>query len=155
RAETAVLSIALGIAALNPTESSDRRRPPGDPYRSFTILEQRLDNLTIQFGVVRQLAVLPAGESAQGASPRPPVARALQASDIAAGEMLPLWRLPGDGPHAIEPKQPEFGAEPEISVGRLCDGTNDAWSKPFDGFPRGVRVLADVERRVQRERARA
>src|SRR4029453_13274098 len=73
--QTAVLSIALGVAALNPTKSSRGKRPPGDPYRSFTILKQRFNNLPIQFRVVSQLAVLPACKPAIGANPKTSVAR--------------------------------------------------------------------------------
>src|SRR6185503_12289795 len=136
---------------MNPTESPDRRRPPGNPYRSFAIFEQGFNNLPVQFRVVSQLAVLPAGEPAEGANPKPSVARALQASDIACGEMLPRRRLPRDGPDAIEPKQPEFGAQPEIPVGRLCNRPNKATRKHFADFPRGVCVLTHVETGVQRE----
>ena len=57
--------MALGVAALNPAESPQGRRPPADPYRSFTILEQRLDSLPLEFRVVRQLAVLPACKPAK------------------------------------------------------------------------------------------
>src|SRR6185369_14831081 len=87
-AETAVLSIALDLAALNPTESPHGRRPACDPYRSFTIFEQRFNNLPIQFRVVSQLAVFPACKPVKGADPKPSVARGLQASDIGVGEML-------------------------------------------------------------------
>src|SRR4030095_6466220 len=105
----------------------------------------------IQFRVVSQLAVLPAGEPLEGANPKPPVASAVQACDIAVEKMLALWRLRGNGAHAIEPKQAEFGAQPEIPVGRLCDGANEAFRKPIDGFPRGVRVLTDVQTGIQCE----
>ena len=101
-AETAVLSIALRVAALNPAESPQGRLPPADPYRSFTILEQRLDRLPLQFPVVSQLAVLPAGKPLRGANPKTSVAPGEQASDVGAGEMLPRWWLPRDGPHAVE-----------------------------------------------------
>src|SRR4030095_13874914 len=138
--------------ALNPTESPDRRRPPGDPYRSFTIFKQGFNNLPVQFRVVSQLAVLPAGEPAEGANPKTSVARAPQASDVAAGEVLPRWRLPANGPHAIEPKQAKFRAQPEIPVRHLCNRPNEATGKPFTDFPCGVRVLVNIERRVQRDR---
>src|SRR4029453_12833453 len=123
------------MAALNPTESPDRRRPPGDPYRSFAILEQRFNNLPIKFRVVSQLAVLPACKAVEGADPQTSVARALHASDIAVGEMLPRGWLPRVGPHAIEAKQAKFGAQPEIPIGRLCNRANESLGKAFADFP--------------------
>ncbi len=69
--------------------------------------------------------------------------------------MLIRWRLPGDVPDTIEAKQAEFRAQPEITVGRLGNGVDGAFGKAVADLPRRVRVLADVQRRIQRERARA
>src|SRR6266853_1233230 len=69
--------------------------------------------------------------------------------------MLVRWRLPGDDPDAIEPQQAEFGTEPEITVGRLDDRPDPAFEKAIADLPRRVRVLTDVQFRVQGERARA
>ncbi len=67
--------------------------------------------------------------------------------------LIRRW-LPGDGSDTIEAQQPEFRAQPEIAVGRLGDGPNGAFGKSIADFPWRVRVLADVQRRIQRERAR-
>ena len=68
--------------------------------------------------------------------------------------MLVRWRLPGDGPHAIESKQAEVRAQPEKTVGRLSNGADAAFEKTLADLPRRVRVLAHIQRRIQRERAR-
>ena len=120
-AETAVLSVALDAAALNRAESPGGSRRPAGPYRSFTILKERRNNLSGKLRVVSQLAVLPTCKPMISANPKTPIARGEQASNIVAGEMLTRWRLPWDAPNAIEAKQTEFRAEPEITVGRLSN----------------------------------
>ena len=65
--------------------------------------------------------------------------------------MLARGGLPGDASNAIEAKQAEFRAQPEITVGRLRDRLDGAVGKAFADLPRRVRVLIDVERRVQSE----
>ena len=95
-----------------------------------------------------QLAVLPTCKPFRSADPKTPVARDEQASNIAAGEMLTRWRLPWDAPNAIEAKQAEFRAQPEITVGRLGNRGDRAFEKAVADRPRGVRVLIDVERRA-------
>src|SRR5262249_27964710 len=101
-----------------------------------------------------QLAVLPACQSFKGANPERPVARGEQANNKAAGELLTRWHLPRNGPDTIEAQQAEFSTEPEITVGRLGNGGDPALGKAGADLPRGVRVLADVELGIQRERAR-
>jgi hypothetical protein len=85
------------------------------------ILKERFNLLPIQFRVVSQPAVLPTCKPSSAANPETPVARDAQVSNIAAGETLALWRLPHDIPNTIEAKQPEFRAEPEITIGRLSN----------------------------------
>jgi hypothetical protein len=118
-AETSIISVALGTADLDRAESSNGRRPRADPYRSFPILEERFNRPPIELLVVRQLAVLPTGEPINGADPQTPVAPGSQGSNIVAREMLTRWRLPRAVANAVEAKQAEFRAEPEIAVGRL------------------------------------
>jgi hypothetical protein len=62
--------------------------------------------------------------------------------------MLTRRRLPWNGPNAVEPQQAEFGAEPEITVRRLSDGSDGAFEKAVTDCPRGMGVLTDVERWV-------
>jgi hypothetical protein len=62
--------------------------------------------------------------------------------------MLTRRGLPWDDPDAVEAKHAEFGAEPEIAVGRLSNCVDDAFGKPVADPPRSVRVLTEVERWV-------
>jgi hypothetical protein len=61
-------------------------------------------------------------------------------------------RLPRDIPHAIEAIQAERCPQPEVPVGGLGDGENGALGKAIPDLPGRVRVLADVQRRIHRER---
>ena len=69
--------------------------------------------------------------------------------------MLTRRWLPGDTANAIEAKQAEFRAEPEIPIGRLGNRVDVAQGEPIPDGPRRMRVLADVERGIQREAATA
>jgi hypothetical protein len=53
--------------------------------------------------------------------PQTPIARGEQALNVVGGEVLARWWLPCDASDAIEAKQTEFSAEPEIPVGRLSN----------------------------------
>ena len=102
--ETAILSVALGAATLNRANPPSGRRPPAGPYRSFTILKERKNDLSGKLPMLSQLAVLPTCKAFTGTNPKRPVARDKQRSDFAAGEMLTRGRLPGYAPHPIESK---------------------------------------------------
>jgi hypothetical protein len=95
-----------------------------------------METLSGKLRVVSQLAVLPTCKPFRGANPKTPIARGEQASNIAAGEMLTRRRLPWDAPNAIEAKQAEFRAEPEITVGRLSNRVDDAFEKAVADRPR-------------------
>src|SRR4029077_13179089 len=56
---------------------------------------------------------------------------------------------------AIEAKQAEIRTQPKITIGCLGNGVDAAFEKAFTNTPRFVRVLADVQRRIQRDRAGA
>ena len=151
-AQTAILPVAKGIAAMNRAQfsgdPSDAHLSRSDPYRSFTILNQRTHLLPRKLRVLGQLALVPAGQPFTSPDPESSVACDQYSSNRAAGKMLPRRRLPWDGPDAIEAEQAEFGAEPEIAVGRLSNCVDDAFGKAVAGLPRGVRVLTDVKRWV-------
>src|SRR5208282_2607189 len=53
----------------------------------------------------------------RSANPKSPIARGEQTRNPARREMLIRRRLPGNGSDAVEPKQAEFCAQPEITVG--------------------------------------
>jgi hypothetical protein len=63
--------------------------------------------------------------------------------------MLIRRRLPRHVPNAIEPRQSERRPHPKVPVRRLGDGENGALGKAVPDLPRRMRVLTDVERRVQ------
>ena len=69
--------------------------------------------------------------------------------------MLTLRRLPRDVPDTVEAKQAELRTQPEITVGRLGNRDDLAFGKAVAELPRRVRVLVNVQRRIQRERGRA
>src|SRR5208282_3803657 len=111
-----VRSGALDAASRDRAEPPIGSHGPAGPYRSFTILKERDDSLPSKYRVVGQLAVLPTCKPFRGANPKAPIARDEQASNKAAGETLTLRRLPGNAPNAVEAKQAEFRAKPEITV---------------------------------------
>jgi hypothetical protein len=152
-AETTVLSEALDVAVVNSAKPSSGHAKRPHPDRTVTILDQRAYNLSIKLMVLSELAALPAHQSFTGANPKGPVARGEQTPNLVGGQLV-RRRLPGDGPDAIEAKQAEFSTQPEITVGRLRDGVDNAFGKAVADPPRGVRVLADVKRWILRERER-
>src|SRR6266852_6252098 len=105
--------------------------------------------------VLSQLAVLPAGKPLKRADPKRPITRDEQASYIGAREIFTRWRLPWHGSNAIESQEPEFRAQPQITVACLRYRGDCALRKPIADLPRRVRVLAHVQRRIQRQRTRA
>jgi len=83
------------------------------------------------------------------ANPKSSIARDEKASNKAAGETLIASRLPRDGSNAIEAKQAEIRAQPEITVGGLRNCVDSAFGKTFADLPRRVRILTDVKRWAQ------
>jgi hypothetical protein len=68
---------------------------------------------------------------------------------MATGQMFIPRRSPWNHPNAIEAKQAEVGAQPEITIGRLSNCVDGALIEAVANFPRGVRVLTDIERRIE------
>src|SRR5262249_7164201 len=142
---------ALGASRSNPAQPEASERKPRRPDRTVTIFEQ-VDDRSVGFRVPCHGSAVPADQAAGRADPERTVARAEQTSDGAGRKALTSGRLPFDRTDAIEAQQPEFGPQPEISIARLRDGRDHPLSKAFAVSPHGMYVLADVERRVQRER---
>jgi hypothetical protein len=113
------------------------------------VLQERMDILPGQFRVVSQLTVLPTYKSFSGADPKTSISPGEHTSDIDAGEVLARGWLPGDTPNAVESEQAEFGAEPEITVGCLSNRVDDGFEKAVADGPGIVRVLTNVQRRIQ------
>ena len=101
-----------------------------------------------------KLAVLPTGKAFGCADPKCTVTCDQQRRNVIAGE-LAIGRPPRDSPNPIKAKQAEFGAEPEIAIGRLCDSINEASGEPVAHLPCGVGVLTDIQRGIQRQGERA
>ena len=121
-AETAVLSVALGAATLNRAESpswAPRTRRP----ISFLHDPQGAQQHSVQQVPGSGSACRPSNWQALHRCQSKDVHRARRAGFVIrlAGEMLTCWRLPWDVPNAVEVKQAEFGAEPEITIGRLSN----------------------------------
>jgi hypothetical protein len=119
--ETDILSVTPSSAVLNRAESPRVTQSTASPDGAFAILKKVSDKLSSQLRVLSQPAILPARKPFRAANPKTPIASGQEASNLNAWEMLALWRLPRYAPNAIEAEQAEFGAEPEITVGRLSD----------------------------------
>ena len=140
---------------LNRAESPGGNCLHACPYGSFTIFNERVNSLSRNLRVLSQLAVLPTGQPFMRANPKSSIARDEKASNKAAGQMLIPSRLPRNGSNAIEAKQAEIRAQPEITVGGLRNCVDSAFGKAVANLPRRVRILTDVERWVQRGNTRA
>jgi hypothetical protein len=136
---------------VNRAESATGNRERANPYRSFTIFKQRLNLKSIKLCVLSQLAVFPTYKPFSSANPKRSIARGEQPFNIAARELLSRRGLPGNAPNSIEAKQAELRPEPQITVGRLSDRSDEAIRNAIARRPRRVRVLADMERWIQRE----
>src|SRR5262249_7780278 len=141
------LSVALDAAIPNRAEPAGKPHSR-DPYRASPILKELENILSGQLWILSKFPVLPTGKSFRGANPKRPVAGGQQTPYKVIRQILIRWRLPGDGPDAIEANQAEFRTQPEIAVGRLGNPSDGAFGKAVANLPRRVRVLTDVERRI-------
>src|SRR5258705_4007163 len=119
------------------------------------ILKNLKNIISDDFGVLRELAILPACKSFGGANPKCPVSRSQQTENVIRGKLLIRWRLPGNVLDSIEAEQAEFGAQPKITVGSLGKCVNLAFGKAVANLPRCVCVLTDIQRWIQCEHTRA
>src|SRR5262249_46900375 len=119
------------------------------------ILEQRQSKTVAKLRVGSEFVILPTGEALGGAYPERTVARHDKPRNRAGSKMLVRRWLPGDVADTIEAVQAEFHAQPKIAVGRLSDSPDRASGKALPALPCRVSVLAEVQRRVQCERAGA
>jgi len=70
--------------------------------------------------------------------------------DCLARNLLPCGRLPGAALCAVEARQTELRAEPEIPIRALCHAVDVAQGEAVPDGPRGVSVLADIQRWIER-----
>ncbi len=150
--ECAIISVTLCAAAAHGSEQAGGAhggtKQCSRPHCSLSVLEQRFHKLPIKLGVPSQLAAVPGCKAGKGAYPKSAVTRGEQSVDVLIRKMLTRRWLPGDTSNTIEAKQPEFRAEPEVSVARLGNGVDIAFEEAVPGGPRGVRVLTDIQRWV-------
>ena len=98
-----------------------------------------------------QLAAPPGYKAGIRANPESAVARNEQAVDVVCRADADPQRLPWAPSNAIEAEQTEFCAQPEISVGCLGHCIDVALEEPIPDGPCAMRVLADLQRWVQRK----
>lgn len=108
-----------------------------------------------EFGMTRQFDAIPAREARERANPKSAVACANHSERELLRQLLPGRWLPGHSANSIESEQAELPAEPEIPVRCLSHAEDIASREPIPGGPRGMRVLADSERRIESGSARA
>ena len=137
------VSVALHLGDSDGTEPAGLLN--GHPNGPVPILQERSDGVPGNFWISGELAVLPTGKPFHRTNPKSTVARNQQGSDVIAGELLTVCRLPRDGLDTIEAEQSEFRAQPQITIRRLRHRKDGALGETFANFPRGVRVLADIE----------
>jgi hypothetical protein len=89
------------------------------PYRSLAILQEVPNVLSGKLGVLSRFAVLPAPKTLIWGNPETSIAGREQTWNSAAREVLTRGRLPRNGANAIETKQAELRAQPQITVRRL------------------------------------
>src|SRR5262249_20715543 len=129
-------------------------RLPAKPDRAAAILEELRHIDSAELRVHSERSGLPARHAVEGGDPQRPVARGEQRRDVSRRKTPTRRRLPRNRPNAVEAKQAELRAEPDIAVGRLRERGDGSLREAFSDSPGGVDVLADVERRIQRERTR-
>src|SRR5262249_49848197 len=149
-AETAAL--ALYVATLDRAQPPGRTCVPAGPYRSFVIHKERIDAVASELRILGQPAVHPTGKTFQRADPDSPIARGEQTSNPPVGELFISGRVPGHTPNAVEAQHAEFRPQPQITIGRLRNGSDLPLCKAFAEGPCRVRVLVEVESDIQRVR---
>src|SRR5262249_185379 len=131
-----------------------RASSAGHPDRTLAILDKPADATPGQLDILRELPCLPAGETFGSANPQRSVTGRQEVRDRVGRQLLIGWRPAGDAPDSIEAIETGVRAEPQIAVGRLGDCADRAFRKALADSPRGMRVLADIQRGIQREYTR-
>src|SRR5262245_10198507 len=153
-AKSAVLSVAPEAVFLNRTEPAKRASQFPGPYSTFMIFKKRANNLSSKLRVPREPPALPTCQPFICADPKSSVACGEQPTNCARGELLAERGLPRDVADTVEAKQAKLRTQPKITVGRLGNGIDGAFGKPLADLPRRVRILTNVQRRIQRQRGR-
>ena len=130
-----------GHSSRRPTPSHDGPRAATSP--SF-----------IELGDPGQAPVAPAGQAFK--RPESRECRLVRSADWRRwhGQLLTGRRLPPDEAHAVEVKETELAPQPQVAVGCLGHRGDAAQRESVTDRPRGVRVLADLERRIRGKNGR-
>jgi len=113
------------------------------------IFNERVNRAFREFWVLGELAVFPTGEPVSSTDPESAITRYQQGIDELAGKLLTGGPLPANGANPIEAIKTESRAQPEITVRGLRNGADVVLNKPVADFPRGVPILAEVERWIE------
>jgi hypothetical protein len=148
-AEPGLRHRALHMAATQRAQLPLVRQHAG-PDGAVAILVERGHELVSQLRILGELRSVPAGQAHEGANPQRAVARHQQAVG-AARQRLAGRGLPRHEPKAVEAKQPERAAGPEIAVERLGHREDRAERRAVPGRPRGVGILGDLQGRFERD----
>src|SRR5262249_8419359 len=112
-----------------------------EPDDTVAVLEERANALSRHLVILRQRASVPRRETTVGPDPQRAIASAEQAHDAVGRQRRPTERLPTDGSDAIETKQAEAGANPQVAVRCLRDRLDLTPREAVAYFPGGVGVL--------------
>src|SRR4030095_16160844 len=148
RAEAAALEMALPAPAADFAELAFLSEYAG-PHRPLAVFEQRCHEELVELRIVGQFGSVPANQTREGADPENAITRDQQAVWFVR-ELLTCGKFPRNKANPIETKQSEFPAEPQIAIRCLGHRENGAQRVPLPDGPRGVGVLIDLQRRVER-----
>ena len=100
--------------------------------------------------MLSQLTVLPTHQSVEGADPEGSVACRQEGSNLGTGKP---WQRQWHRSNSVEAIHTRLRAQPKITVGRLRDGVDRPIQESVAEGPRDMRVLADIQRWIQRSKS--
>ena len=150
-AEPAVVAGTRAASTSHGTQTTAVASDGADPHGAVTVLEHGRHEHFVELMEPGEAAVTPAGQAFKRADPEGAVTCAEQTVDARDGRLLASRRLPPYEPDAVEMKESGPAPEPQVAVGCLGHRENAVQREPVADRPRRVRVLADLERRIQRE----
>ena len=143
--DTTIFSVTMHTIELNRTQDSQIAARSGTgPHDSATILKELQHIMSGKLRVLSQPAILPARQPSPGTDPECSIPRREETEDVVRRKMLARW-FPRYGSNAIEAKQAEFRAEPEITIAGLRDRVDPAPGEALADSPGCVCILAEVE----------
>ena len=126
-----------------------------DPQRAVVVDVQGGDcgvGQALLEGESLEAAVVILRQTVGGADPQSAVVGGRQRGDGVIGKVA-VGLVEDDELVAVEARQPFVGAQPQVSVGGLCDGADGVLRQPALLGPNGTRVLGQALARIECERA--